>query len=215
MSNRCTVSMTSEIELIKNAAAGDRDSQFRLGRMYRDGVTIEKDVKKAIKWFTAAADSGHIRAEYELAILLEAEDPKKNRRKILKLLQDSAKCMESDAMIKLARAYRDGTYGDADLDEAIKMFRKCMDNGSSRAKLELAELLYKSEEYADQLECIKYCYELADEGDRDAMFRLYLCYRYAVGGKKNMALAKKWLKKAADAGHKTAKKDINEVDFSN
>ncbi len=205
--------MASEIELIKNAAAGDRDSQFRLGRMYRDGTTVEKDTKKAVKWFTAASDSGHVRAMYELAILLESEDVKKNRNKILKLLQESARCMEPEAMLKLARVYRDGTLGKANYDESVKMYKKCIDNGSSRAKLELAELLYKSEEYVDHLQCIKFCYELAEEGDRDAMFRLYLCYRYAIGGKKNMVLAKKWAQKAADAGHKTAAKDLEEVEF--
>ncbi len=46
--------MTSEIELIKNAAAGDRDSQFRLGRMYRDGIRIGGDVMLA-KWLLQKA----------------------------------------------------------------------------------------------------------------------------------------------------------------
>ena len=49
------------------------------------------------------------------------------------------------------------------------------------------------------------------EGDKDAMFRLYLDYRYAVGTKMNMETAEMWLRKAAGAGHKGAEKELESL----
>lgn len=132
--------MQNESDLINAATKGNREAQFRLGRMYRDGDSFEKNTTKAIKWLTLASDNGHERAKYELA-----------------------------------------------------------------------EILYKSSSELDQLKSIKYCYELAMCGNKDAMFRLYLHYRYAIGTKKDMDIAIKWLNNSIAAGHNGAKKELESL----
>ncbi len=202
--------MSAELDLIKSAVSGDRNSQYKLAKMYRDGVSVDADANKAIKWFTSSAEQGHIRAKYELARILETDGTEKDREKIIPLLEDAAAAGENDAALYLTKKYRSGE--NVELDNVITGLRKCSDNGSKRCKLELALILCKSELREDLLESIKLCYELAMEGDKDAMFRLYLDYRYAVGTKMNKEIAGLWLRKAAEAGHNGAKKELESLE---
>ena len=43
-------------ELIAQAESGDASAQLKMGRKYWKGTEIEKDVEKAIKFYTLAAD---------------------------------------------------------------------------------------------------------------------------------------------------------------
>ena len=45
---------------------GDASAQYLLGFMYVNGDGVRKDYKKAVKWFTNAADQGHARAQNNL-----------------------------------------------------------------------------------------------------------------------------------------------------
>ncbi len=64
-----------QFESAKSAAlAGNRDSQYAVGRMYYIGRGVEKDHAEAAKWFRQAADSGHARAAANLAGMYERGD---------------------------------------------------------------------------------------------------------------------------------------------
>ena len=52
-------------DLLSYAASyfGDRDAQYRLGRMYLDGQGVGKDTKQGIRWLSLAADKGQYQAQ--------------------------------------------------------------------------------------------------------------------------------------------------------
>ena len=127
--------MSAELDLIKSAVSGDRNSQYKLAKMYRDGKSVNADAKKAIKWFTSAADQGHIRSKYELARILETDGDEKSKERIIPLLEEAAAAGENDAALYLAKKYREGE--SVELDAITTGLRKCSDNGSRRCKLEL------------------------------------------------------------------------------
>jgi TPR repeat protein len=52
--------------MIKAAMQGDRRAQYNLGKMYRDGVGFEKNIKTSVTWFRSAAGRGHVRAQSKL-----------------------------------------------------------------------------------------------------------------------------------------------------
>lgn len=52
------------------AEKGQRDIQGRLGRMYRDGRGVDKDLNKASEWMRKAADQDLAWAKNELADIL-------------------------------------------------------------------------------------------------------------------------------------------------
>jgi uncharacterized protein len=49
---------------------GDRDAQYRLGRMYLDGQGVGKDTKQGIRWLSLAADKGEYQAQAMFGALL-------------------------------------------------------------------------------------------------------------------------------------------------
>jgi hypothetical protein len=53
--------------LSRLAEQGNAAAQLDLGLMYRDGKGVNKDPKKAAKWFTEAAEQGFTPAQYHLA----------------------------------------------------------------------------------------------------------------------------------------------------
>lgn len=198
--------MSYELELVSLAVAGDCKSQYELAKMYLEGKTVQVDKKKAARWFKNAADNGHVRSKYELACLYNSIGSDEEKALIIPLMESASNSGDSDASMYLLKSYRSGEY--ADYTKVVSCLRKCADGGSNRCKMNLAELLYKSDSREDRLESIKLCYELAMDGEKDAMFRLYLQYRYAVGTKSDMRVARMWLEKAAENGHNGAKKEL-------
>ena len=51
------------------AEKGDADAQYKVGVMYRDGKTVNADLKQAFRHFKKAGDQGHVMAQYELGVL--------------------------------------------------------------------------------------------------------------------------------------------------
>jgi hypothetical protein len=56
------------------ARAGDVESQFNIGQMYRLGRGIQRDVLEAKRWYERAAAMGYAPAQYQLGVLWERGD---------------------------------------------------------------------------------------------------------------------------------------------
>ena len=54
----------------KAAEAGDVEAQYRLARIYAEGVEVEADLGKTRHWLTLAAEGGHRAAQFDLATML-------------------------------------------------------------------------------------------------------------------------------------------------
>lgn len=55
-------------ELQKKAENGDTIAQTQLGIEYMKGEAVEKDMAKAIEWWTKAAEQGYTEAQYKLGV---------------------------------------------------------------------------------------------------------------------------------------------------
>jgi len=56
--------------LIADAKAGDPGVQYLLGYMYAEGQAgLNRDIKKAVQWYTSAAEQGHIEAKVTLGMM--------------------------------------------------------------------------------------------------------------------------------------------------
>ena len=51
------------------AKNGHGASQFKLGWMYRKGISVEKDYKTAVMWFQRSAEDGYLKAMFNLAVM--------------------------------------------------------------------------------------------------------------------------------------------------
>jgi TPR repeat protein len=69
------VDTPKSIELfVKAAEAGNVKAQYNLGKSYRDGVGVEKNVAEAVKWYRRAAEQGYDKAQDSLGRRYEKGD---------------------------------------------------------------------------------------------------------------------------------------------
>ena len=53
-------------KLLPLAEAGNPEAQYNLGVMYQEGLVVEQNYGKAVKWFRKAAEQGDVQAQYNL-----------------------------------------------------------------------------------------------------------------------------------------------------
>ena len=79
------------------ASYGDPDSQFFIASVYEEGKLVPKDLKKAIEFYSKAAEQGHIESCIRLAHLLPDE--------ALKWYELAANQNDPQSQIKLSQLY--------------------------------------------------------------------------------------------------------------
>ncbi|GEM49862.1 tetratricopeptide repeat protein [Deinococcus cellulosilyticus] len=61
--------------LFRAARGGSGTAQYNLYQRYRTGKTVQQNPQKALRWLKAAACSGLVNAQTQLALELETQDP--------------------------------------------------------------------------------------------------------------------------------------------
>jgi len=113
-----------EVEAAKlyGAAAdmGQIDAMNNLGRAYVRGAGVEKDVERGLELMLKATDMGNQYAPlFAARVFLKGDDGvAADPGRSLSLLELSARRGFEDAYLDLAKAYRDGSFGKADLPQA-------------------------------------------------------------------------------------------------
>jgi pentatricopeptide repeat protein len=54
-------------ELVSQAESGDVDAQYELAQKYYNGDEVERNIEKALHWYTKAAEQGDSACQYALA----------------------------------------------------------------------------------------------------------------------------------------------------
>ena len=103
------------------AERGQKDIQGRLGRMYRDGRGVKKDLVVASEWMRRAADQNLIWAKNELFDILWAKKGSEVDRWMYLKLQEWATLGNEYAIGYLAKCYHDGSITSKNLDKAIEL----------------------------------------------------------------------------------------------
>ncbi len=194
-----------------HAMNGNATAMGRLGRMYRDGKGVERDLDEAIKWMRKAADKNVGWAKNELFDILWKIDTPEAHEEMISVATEFAEKGDGNAMGRLGRMYRDGKGVERDLDEAIKWMRKAADKNVGWAKNELFDILWKIDTPEAHEEMISVATEFAEKGDGNAMGRLGRMYRDGKGVERDLDEAIKWMRKAADKNVGWAKNELFDI----
>jgi len=109
------------VGLIPAAARGHADAQFILSGMYRKGLGVQKDLARSISLLKAAANYGHPRALYQLAIYNEwGVGMTRSEAVARRLYRDAADKGSVKARIMLAARHMTGTGERRDDSQAIE-----------------------------------------------------------------------------------------------
>ena len=124
----------------RHAAEGDGEAMMRLGRAYRDGKGVPKDLDKAAEWMRKAVDAHIAWAKNELFDILWSMNTPESFAEMIPLIKGHADTGDGNAMGRLGRAYRDGKGVPKDLDKAAEWMRKAVDAGVTWAPRELTTI---------------------------------------------------------------------------
>ncbi|MCL2389947.1 MAG: hypothetical protein FWD54_03535 [Endomicrobia bacterium] len=159
--------------------------KYELGKIY-----YGRDGEKAANWRKKAAEQEERRA-YKMTDIVHFKQAK-----------ESAKAGNAESQFKLAGMYYRGQGVKQNYAEAVNWYQKASEQGFKAAQ----EMLDKITEY----EQIK---KSAEEGNAESQFKLAEMYYRGQDVKQDYAEAVKLYQKAADQGHKEAKKIVDAIHF--
>jgi len=121
------------------AGEGHAGAMGRLGRMYRDGKGVEKNLDLAIEWMRIAAETRPVKNE--LMDMLWMRGNPEDYTEMRDVALTAVKEEDAGAMGRLGRMYRDGKGVEKDVNKAIDWMRIAAEKKIDWAEKELNEIL--------------------------------------------------------------------------
>ena len=195
-------SLSENVEMLTSLVevkdGGDSNIMGRIGRMYRDGEGVEKNLDNAIEWMRKAYDISWWWG-MELADQLQKGQEKKNHEEAFEIYLRMAEKNKDKAMAYLGRMYRDGKGVEKDLNKAIEWMRKAADKNVGWAN-ELFDVLWTCGRPEDLVEMKAIAEAGVINGNAPSIGRLGRMYRDGKGVEKDNSLAASYFLMAASSG---------------
>lgn len=197
-------------ELLKRAAKQYSKAQYALGQCYEHGNGVEKDFKKAIEYYTLAADQNNAEASYELATCYkDGEIVEKDPKKAFKYCKLAADQKNDAALNTLGNFYRDGFGVDKNAELAFESYKEAAKQGNKFADYNLGKC-YKNGigTLTDEKQAFECFQSAADKGHSSSQYFVAQCYLKGEGVNKNIPEAINYYKLSAEQGNKYAKGEL-------
>jgi TPR repeat protein len=138
-------SSLTENELAKlriRAENGHVLSQYRLGRLYKDGDRgVDKDPEKAFRWYLAAARGGNLEAQRTVASMYyEGFGIRKAPAHAFKWYRTAAERGDFHAIKAVGDMYYRGIGTGQDFEAAFRWLRKAAENGDPGSQLRIGRM---------------------------------------------------------------------------
>jgi TPR repeat protein/serine/threonine protein kinase len=177
-------------------------AQEVLATLYRRGVGLPKDLRKAVELYQKAADQGNSVAQNSLGYLYEkGTGVTKDLSKAVELYQKAADQGNAVAQTALGYRYENGTGVAKDLSKAVELYRKAADQGNAAGQNNLGICYENGTGVAKDLsKAVELYQKAADQGSAFAQNNLGICYENGTGVAKDLSKAVELYQKAADQG---------------
>ena len=181
-------------DLTQRAEQGDAEAQFQLGKMYRDGDRVAKDLEKAVPWFDRAAQNGHVEAALKLGYMFEkGQGVTQDYSRARELYELAAAGGSGSALNSLGLLYQHGYGVPQSYEKAATYYQQAADKGSSHAQNNLGYVYFKGLGVPQSYETAVKWYRLAaDQKLLTALFALGNCHRFGWGVPKDEKEAVKY-----------------------
>ena len=192
------------------------EEYFKRGRCYERGEGVEKDLKKAVEWYTKAAEQGDAMAQNTLARCYKnGEGVAKDLNKSVAWYTKAAEQGDVTAQNTLAQCYENGEGVAIDLVKAAYWYKKVAEQGDATAQLNIG-LCYETGEgvVKDSQRAVYWYIKAAEQGEAIAQTNLGVCYSNGEGVAKDQKKAVELYIKAAEQGEAIAQFNLG-VCYSN
>ncbi len=133
-------------------------AQYLRGWIYYHGFGAKKNLSKALKWFTLAAENGDANAQFMLASLYQKDKKPKEARN---LYYRSAQQGHVGAQYNLGLMHHRGWGGDINYEEARKWFTPAAENGDANAQFMLGYIYHQGRGVKQDFQQARKWYTLA------------------------------------------------------
>lgn len=127
------------------ADEGDATAYYYLGKMYAQGLGVEKDEQRAVEYYQKAEKAYNIDAAYELAEMLLDEAKDKNDERFqtgLKYLKRAAYAGQANALNQLGEMYEQGNNVTKDYKSAFGFYLMGALKGDAKSQFNVARLYF-------------------------------------------------------------------------
>lgn len=189
------------INLSNNVASNysNYECEAWLGRIYRDGKGVDRNLMIASEWTRKAnMHGGPIWAKSDLFDILWRINTPESISEALDFGMPLAKAGVKELQYWVARCYRDGKGVEKDLDKAAEWMRKAKNQGLKWADGELFGILWRINTPESMFEALEFGMPLAESGVKELQGWIARCYREGRGVEKDLDKATEWMRKAYD-----------------
>ncbi len=198
-------------ELLKQAKAGNTESQVRVAEMYFKGVGVIRSYEEALKWLTEAADNNKFASIQICKMYREGIGVKQDLKKAFDIALEYAEAGNEIQMFELAGYYLNGVGVEPNLDEALAWYQKAYNAGYFEAAYFLGYLYQTNPSCKDNDKMLYWYNEAVSHNNPRACYNLgYLYYDGSILPK-NDEKALELLNRALSLGISDAKILIDEI----
>lgn len=185
---------------------GYSEAQYYLGRMYLNGLAVEKNLAEAFRLLSSAAHNGYAAAQFQIGGMYASGTyvAKDDLSAAWWLLRSAARG-HAEAQFNLGRMFAAGIGVDKNAAEAIWWLHAAAEQGNANAKA-LLEKNKNPKAYTATLKeaTVRAIRALAEKGYPYAMHSMGRVYSYAVTVSENSAEGQQWYQKAVPGMKKLA-----------
>lgn len=187
---------------LKAAQRGKMNAQYQVGYMYEFGNGVETDLRKALEWYSKAAELGHTEANDRISVL----------NRIFKLTE-VAEFGIADAQFDLGFIYEKNSEIKADIAvTAVEWYIKAANQGHAQAQFRLGRMYENGIGVKQDLtKAIDLYRSSAKHDNGEAAFALGRAYETGIGLEQDFLQAIEWYTKAVNFGNENAKPKLTEL----
>lgn len=161
------IGLTAEdtAEYWTRAEAGDPEAAYIVGLLYKLGYGLHQDKSMAARWWEKAAERGHLRAQVQLAILLES-GLTSDLEAAVHWYRRAAEGGHAEAQRYLGTLYWEGRGVGRDPNEAVTWWQRAADLGDGKAKYNLASAYWHGAHLPrDRMRSLRLLYSAAGDAE--------------------------------------------------
>ncbi len=129
---------------LASAGNGDKESQYKLGVMYTEGIGTNIDLAKAAEAFEQSADQGHVKAEYKLGLAYyEGTGVNPDSNTAYRWFKKAADKGYAAAQYYLGKMYASGNGVKRDYAMSLEWYTRAVDGGFTQARSEMIDISEK------------------------------------------------------------------------
>lgn len=184
------------VAFLREAAENGHDgAQYTLGKLYRDGGAIEKDIKEADRWFRLSAEAGNEYAQYALGRLLLEQGNEEGAGQWLERSSEQGNQFAQYALGMLLLERRD-------TGNALRWLRESAEHGNGFAQYRLGMVYLRGEAVEKQVDrAVDYLTASAKGGNQFAQYTLGRLYLLGLDVPRDQDRAIRWLTRSAEQGN--------------